>query len=122
MDLDLENGGGGNNAAAVALLRSPDPADPQRKELQPCTWLRAAPYIVAMLAGVALFVVGAALEDRSCSVGANGETINNVTACHLGIVLSISGAILAAAAIVVPTAVNFECNPRYLPRLDQADD
>jgi hypothetical protein len=28
MDLDLENGGGGNNDAAVALLRSPDLADP----------------------------------------------------------------------------------------------
>jgi hypothetical protein len=72
MDLDLENGngGGGSNNDAVAVLRCPNPADPHRKERQPLTWLRAAPYVAATLAGVALLAVCGAgrsfLYGRRC--------------------------------------------------------
>jgi hypothetical protein len=47
------------------VSRVPDSADPQREELQPITWLRAAPYTVVVLAGVALLAVGLVLVSRS---------------------------------------------------------
>jgi hypothetical protein len=63
--MDIESGGGGNNDDAAVVSRVPDLADPQREELQPITWLRAAPYTVVVLAGVALLAVGLVLVSRS---------------------------------------------------------
>jgi hypothetical protein len=116
MDIDVDNGG---VIAAAVFSRPPNPTDPQMKEPQPFTWLRGAPYIVAMLAGVALFAVGAAPDSRSCLAAADEKKPSNATGCdHLGYVLALVGVVLLAIAATL-AAVNFEC---CLPRLDQADD
>ena len=120
--MDIKGRGGGNNDDAAVVSMVPNPADPQTKELQPVTWLRAALYIVAVLAGVALLAVGMVLVSRSCSAGADEETINDLThwQCDLGIVLlAISGGILVATAIAAPTALSAASSGLII---DEADD
>ena len=118
--MDIKGRGGGNNDDAAVVSMVPNPADPQRKELQPVTCLRAALYIVAVLAGVALLAVGLVLVSRSCSAGADDETINNLIECDLGIaLLAISGGILVATAIAAPTALS-AASPGLI--IDEADD
>ena len=119
-DVDVENGGGDKDAA---ILGSPNPADPQMTEKQPCTWLRAAPYMVAILGSVALIVAGLSLDRRSCLPGAaGGETTSiDANACRLAVVIAISGAILLFAAMFAVAVQQGECNPRFLPRFDETD-